>query len=408
MVLFSRTHGYKQLGRASLPLTIINVNEPLIFGIPIFFNPVMVIPFLCIPLMGFLLAYAATLMGLVPVLQEQVGWMMPPLINSWIASGGSWAAVLLQVVIIILGVAIYWPFFRWMESRSEGPTAALTGLIGFNQADSKLDVSGSQSHYVSQMRNNFRAHAEVEALQQTGDFILYFQPQVRLSDGCISGAEVLLRHKSHTDHVSPPTFLASFQQLGLMAEMDFWVIEHAVIAARQISPTQPFVISINLSPQTLIDPRLGKVLDRILTAPLPHHLTLEVEITENQAINNSSQFLANLNALSARGLKVALDDFGSGYSTLSYLTDYKFDKIKLDRSLVLATATTSGQQFFNSTVALCQTCCTTIVAEGVETEQQLQLVTASGVGIVQGFYFHRPMPLSALLDTLSNSAKYSA
>ena len=80
VVLFSRSYGYKQLGRASLPLTILNVNEPLIFGIPVFFNPVMVIPFLCIPIMGFLLAYAATIAGLVPALQEQVGWMMPPLI----------------------------------------------------------------------------------------------------------------------------------------------------------------------------------------------------------------------------------------------------------------------------------------------------------------------------------------
>ncbi|MCL6263026.1 EAL domain-containing protein [Craterilacuibacter sp. RT1T] len=400
VLLRSRCTAYRHLARASLPLAAINVNEPLVFGIPIFFNPVMAIPFLLVPLLGYLLAYGATMLGLVPVLQSQVGWMMPPLLNSWMASGGSWAAVFLQLLIIVLGACIYWPFFCRMEQRSEGATPDLPALAGFSLPERKLEVTTQQHNYIAQMHSNFQAQKEVETLQKEGSFELFYQPQIALESGRIVGVEVLLRHKGTDGVIKPPTFIASFDCLGLMPELDFWVLERAVMAGRELEAMGPLSLAVNLSPQTLLDARLPAVLDRVLDRPLPEGITLEVEITESQLINDCVRFSANLQALRARGLRVALDDFGSGYSTLAYLTRYQFDKIKLDRSLVLALKGKAGNDFFTSTVRLCEVCGAEVLAEGVETAEELAQVAASGVVLVQGYYFYRPMPMESLLPLL--------
>ncbi|MCP9758049.1 EAL domain-containing protein [Aquitalea sp. S1-19] len=400
MLLRARDKGYRQLARASLPLAFIHINEPVIFGVPVFFNPVMAIPFLLVPATGFVLAYTATWLGLVPVLQVQTGWMMPPLVNSWIASGGSFAAVLLQLLIIALGVAIYWPFFGWMEYRSQGGAAASGKLDEFTHATEQIEVTAQRHSYVADMLLNFRAQKEVETLHTQGHFVLYYQPQIELASGRITGAEALLRHQ-HTDgRIMAPTFIASFERLGLMPELDFWVLEHAIAAAHDLGQGVPFTLAINLSPQTLLDPRLGGVLDRLLATPLPAGVSLEIEITENQSAGDFKRFTANLADLRARGLRIALDDFGSGYSTLAYLTSFHFDKIKLDRSLVLALDRPDGRAFFASIVSMCRVCGARVLAEGVETSAELEQMKLCAVDVVQGYYFYRPMPMADLQSRL--------
>ncbi|RQW28975.1 EAL domain-containing protein [Rhodobacteraceae bacterium CH30] len=400
MLLRARSTGYRQLARASLPLAIVNVNEPLVFGVPVFFNPVMAIPFLFAPLTGYLVGYGATYLELVPAFHMQPGWMMPPLVNSWMASGGSYVAVALQLLVILLGALIYWPFFQWMEKRSLGLSFTPTSLDGVSGPDAKLDVITQRNNFISEMHHNFHAQKEVESLRASGNFVLFYQPQVALDSRRIVGVEALLRHQSHDGHIMAPTFIASFDRLGLMPELDFWVLEHAVAAAQSLHDVGQVSLAINLSPQTLLDVRLPQVLDRILANALPVGVRLEIEITESQLIDDPVCFAANLTALRARGLHIALDDFGSGYSTLAYLTRYPFDKIKLDRTLVHGLTRSVGQEFFAATVKLCRISGASVLAEGVETKEELESLATCGVNVVQGYYFYRPMPMADLLHHL--------
>ncbi len=403
MLWRARDRGYRRLARASLPLSLLNVNEPLVFGVPIFFNPVLALPFLLAPLTGFVLAYAATLYGWVPPLQQQVGWMVPPLLNAWLASGGAWQAVLLQGVIIVLGVCLYAPFFTAFELRGLGTSRVLAALPGFEKADDGAGLTDRRHEYVAQMHERFRAEQNVARLQRDGRFELAFQPQVSLADGRVRGAEALLRHRGADGSLRGPTFIADYQALGLMPELDFMVLGEAVDAARQLGGHGAFTLSVNLSPQTVVDARLDGVLERLLARPLPDGVTLEFEVTEHQSVADFAVFAAALERLRRRGHAVALDDFGAGYSTLAYLTRFPFDKIKLDRTLVLALSRPDGAAFMAATVRMCRVSGATVLVEGVETEAELDVVKGCGADTVQGYLTGRPQPLPVLLERLQGA-----
>jgi EAL domain-containing protein (putative c-di-GMP-specific phosphodiesterase class I) len=287
-----------------------------------------------------------------------------------------------------------------MEKRSLGLSFTPTRLDGASGPDAKLDVITQRNNFISEMHHNFQAQKEVESLRASGNFVLYYQPQVELDSRRIVGVEALLRHQRHDGQIMAPTFIASFDRLGLMPELDFWVLEHAVAAAQSLDGVGPVSLAINLSPQTLLDVRLPQVLDRILANALPTSVRLEIEITESQLIDDPVRFATNLAALRTRGLHIALDDFGSGYSTLAYLTRYPFDKIKLDRTLVHGLTRPAGPEFFAATVQLCRISGASVLAEGVETKEELASLASCGVNVVQGYYFYRPMPLADLLHHL--------
>lgn len=255
-------------------------------------------------------------------------------------------------------------------------------------------------------------------LQSSGHFILYFQPQVRLSDRRIIGMEALIRHKGNDGKISPPTFLQYYDRLNAMADIDFWVMEQAVNYLRQnLSHYTGMTLSVNVSPQTLVDKRLFNVISRILSEPVPAGWTLEIEITESQAVNAPEHVADILAQLKQRGIRIALDDFGAGYSTLNYLTRYPLDKIKLDRSLVQGLGKKGGLQFLRQVTKLCKiTECHVVIEgvetedelrqiliEGVETEHEMALVQSAGIELAQGFLFWRPLPIDEICRVLEKN-----
>ena len=125
-----------------------------------------------------------------------------------------------------------------------------------------------------------------------------------------------------------------------------------------------------------------------------------MEITESQRVKEPEQIIEVLAELRQLGIKIALDDFGSGYSTLSYLTQYELDKIKLDRTLVLGLAREGGEEFLHHVVQLCKSSGSLVLIEGVETEKEHQIVKNCGIHLAQGFLFHRPQPMNNLCKLL--------
>lgn len=411
-LIFSNAKQYKKLIHTSLPLSLFNINEPLIFGFPIVLNPIMIIPFLLTPLVNYSIAYTATTYGVIEPMHNLVGWATPPLINSWIASGGSLKVVALHISLICLGALIYYPFFCMMERMTSlkiGDATSRIPTIDSQAQKSSLDVNLiSNSHHLNEFDEIIEAQNQIKKLTKSGGFILYFQPQVRVSSKKITAIEVLLRHQGNDGKITPPYFLSYYERLNIMPEMDFWVLENSIAHVREnFCLFYGMTLSVNISPQTITDPRLLIIIDESLKKGMPTGWTLELEITESQKISSPEKLGSIIEELRKKGVKIALDDFGSGYSTLSYILKYEFDKIKLDRSLVKGLSFPHGSVFLHQVVNLCRASCTNILIEGVETEQEFAECISSGVDSIQGFLFYRPMPSNELSGILlkQNSVK---
>lgn len=398
---------HRRLLGVAAPMALFNINEPLIFGYPIVLNPVMIIPFVLVPLMSYLVAYGATYLDMVPRISEIVSWSTPSPVKVWLASGHSVSAVFLYLLIISLGVVIYRPFVTTSLKQSvpDNPDLdLLTGEMNMTQP-TDFEMVPNYSHIV-EGNSYIEAQRQIEKLQTSGQFILYFQPQVRLSDHKIVALEVLIRHQSDNGKITPPVFLKYYERTGLMPEMDFWVMEHALDYVREnMSDAEDMTLSVNISPQTLVDYRLLNVVRKVLAKPLPTGWQLEFEITESQKVQEPVRVAEVLEKMRSLGIKIALDDFGSGYSTLHYLTRYPLDKIKLDRSMVLGLAKPDGFNFLRQVVKLCMVVKCEILIEGVETQDELAQVQMAGIEFCQGYFFHRPLPGNVVCQLLTEQHK---
>lgn len=398
---------HRRLLGVAAPMAIFNINEPLIFGYPIVLNPVMIIPFVLVPLMSYLVAYGATYLDMVPRISEIVSWSTPSPVKVWLASGHSVSAVFLYLLIISLGVVIYRPFVTTSLKQSVPDNSdldLLTGEMNMTQP-TDFEMVPNYSHIV-EGNSYIEAQRQIEKLQNSGQFILYFQPQVRLSDHKIVALEVLIRHQSDSGKITPPVFLKYYERTGLMPEMDFWVMEHALDYVREnMSDAENMTLSVNISPQTLVDYRLLNVVRKVLAKPLPTGWQLEFEITESQKVQEPVRVAEVLEKMRSLGIKIALDDFGSGYSTLHYLTRYPLDKIKLDRSMVLGLAKPDGFNFLRQVVKLCMVVKCEVLIEGVETQDELAQVQMAGIEFCQGYFFHRPLPGNVVCQLLTEQHK---
>lgn len=393
-ILMQKKSTHRRLLAVSAPMALFNINEPLIFGFPIVLNPVMIIPFVLTPLLSYFVAYGATYLDVIPRISEIVSWSTPGPIKVWLASGHSLNALMLYIFLVIVGVLIYRPFVKnslKQTSTENTDLDLLTGEMKIHQP-TDFEMVPNYSHVVEE-NSYIEAQLQIEKLQTSGKFILYFQPQVRLSDHKIVALEALIRHQSDDGKITPPVFLKYYERTGLMPEIDFWVMEHALSYVREnMSEAENMAISINISPQTLIDYRLLNVVRKVLAEPLPAGWKLEFEITESQKVQEPVRVAEVLEKMRNLGIKIALDDFGSGYSTLHYLTRYPLDKIKLDRSMVLGLAKPDGFNFLKQVVKLCTVIQCEILIEGVETAKELDQVNSAGIELCQGFLFHRPLP----------------
>lgn len=205
MLFLSKNEGFRRLAKVALLLAIFNINEPIIYGLPVMFNPILIVPFLLAPIVGIIIAYGATSAGFVPPLTEIVSWMTPPLIGGYIGTGNSIAGAALQLFIIIIGVAIYYPFFKKFDLMSIG--AWHTPFLSNNLLSTKSAPMTQSLHgFLPNIYKNIKAQEEVEHLNTSGEFVLYYQPQYNMLTQKVDTLEALLRHRSDAGDITPPTF----------------------------------------------------------------------------------------------------------------------------------------------------------------------------------------------------------
>ncbi|ROV57883.1 EAL domain-containing protein [Vibrio ponticus] len=398
MLFFTKNKGYRTLAVATLVLSIFNINEPILFGLPIIFNPILVIPFLLTPMAAIVVAYFATSMGWVAPVQTFISWMTPAFLSGYLATGNDFAAPVLQLVIILMGIAIYLPFFKQMDKVS-GMNAVFTkGLSDnfFNYRD--LGNSRSVMGILPQMSANLSAQREISQLQSSGDFILYYQPQYDMSRGCVNSLEVLIRHQGYDGKITPPWFLSSFAKLGLTSELDLWVVKQALTEVSPLAVNPKFKVSINISPDTFLVENFASIVTNLIEKSSLSFDQVEFEITEDLLIQDEEKTWSVLQQLRSKGIRIALDDFGAGYSSIGYLSRYEFDKVKIDRSLVLNLNQKNGKEMFSLTSQLVRTTGAEIVVEGVEKQEEIDFMVEQNIHLIQGFYFYKPMPFNEIVD----------
>jgi EAL domain-containing protein (putative c-di-GMP-specific phosphodiesterase class I)/CheY-like chemotaxis protein len=229
-----------------------------------------------------------------------------------------------------------------------------------------------------------------------GEFQVYYQPQVNIATGQIIGAEALVRWQNpDRGIIAPAEFIPLAEETGLIIPIGEWVLLSACAQAASwlAAGFSPFRISVNLSARQLSDPALKARIVQILETTGLEPANLELEMTESALVENAAVAGATLNELKALGIRIAVDDFGTGYATLGYLKQFAFDSLKIDRFFVRnASEDPQNAAITTAVILLGHSLNMTVIAEGVETEAELAFLKENQCDIMQGYLFSRPQP----------------
>jgi diguanylate cyclase (GGDEF)-like protein len=247
-----------------------------------------------------------------------------------------------------------------------------------------------------------------------GELRLHYQPQIDLRTGAVCGVEALIRWQ-HPTHgmLSPAAFIEIAEDTGLIVPIGAWVIEEACRQHRRwqavLGPERVPAISINVSPTQLSRDDVSGRVQRALHAAGLDPSQLHVEITEVVLMGDSERAIAALEAIDDQGVAIAVDDFGTGYFSLSHLRRFPVNVIKIDQSFVQGIgASAEDQAIIDATIDLAHALGLVVVAEGVETAEQLAYLRAKGCDTVQGYYFAKPLPPDELAAFVGDRADGNA
>lgn len=237
--------------------------------------------------------------------------------------------------------------------------------------------------------------------------VLHFQPKISLADGRITGVEALIRWpRPDGEMLLPSRFVPVAERSALIVELGDWALEKACSAARAMAAAtgRSCPVAVNIAARQFRDPdlvdRVAAILERAGLAPE----TLEFEITESTLMHDLTQAAETMLRLKALGVRIAIDDFGTGYSSMTYLRRFPLDSLKLDISFVRDIDTSpSAAAVAKGIIELGKSLGLTTVAEGVETDSHAAFLRGCGCDLAQGWLFHTPQPLAALLPLLTTS-----
>jgi diguanylate cyclase (GGDEF)-like protein len=272
----------------------------------------------------------------------------------------------------------------------------------------KAGGRGTHKFYNVSMSKEFndRRQTEMDLREaiENSELQLHYQPIVNLRTKAVTGFEALVRWCHPVKGVVPPaSFIPVAEDSGLILPLGEWVLAEACRSATQWPDTVK--IAVNLSPVQFSDPNLLSTIELILaeTGLAPNRL--ELEITERIFMDSGEITLTTLRRLKQLGIRISMDDFGTGYSSLSYLRSFPFDKIKVDRVFVSDLGEgTEHIVIVQAVVSIANALGMTATAEGVETDEQRQILSGLGCDEAQGFFFSRPVPIEEVPELLGKWA----
>ncbi len=239
----------------------------------------------------------------------------------------------------------------------------------------------------------------VKALRED-EFEVFYQPQIDLRSGMVTGAEALVRWRHpQKSYISPDKFLPVAEVTGHIVDIGAFVLRRACQEVQDWP--EPIKIAVNVSPAQFTDENFLHVVRQALDDSRLPASRLDLEITESLFIENNDIVVALMNRLRKRGIRFALDDFGTGYSSLSYIENFPIDKIKIDQSFVFGIAENpKSLAIVRAISTLSQQLGLDTIVEGVETREQLDLLRTAGCSIGQGYLFSKPLPNADMIAYL--------
>ena len=291
------------------------------------------------------------------------------------------------------GIAVY-------PDDSEEPEDLLR-FTDIAMRHSKKDGKNRITNFKPEMQRVFiqklNMQAKMSAALLNSDFYLVYQPQFDIKTGDLRGFEALMRwHDKELGDIGPAIFIPLAEETGMILEIGDWVLNTAFCTLKNWQQKYSFkgIMSINISPMQLKQPNFIENIRNLLIKYNLNPDTVEIEITEGIMIENMNEAIEELNSLKNIGLRISLDDFGTGYSSLSYLQVLPLNTLKIDKSFITGITEKNGIQanITNSIITMVTKMGLQTIAEGVEKNEQLQILKEFNCHIVQGFLRGKPMP----------------
>jgi len=283
--------------------------------------------------------------------------------------------------------------------------AAHAALAAFEARTQNLSTMHYSPRMAERAADRLATVQRLRSALANAEFELFFQPIKRMRDGKTIVAEALLRWRTEGGYVSPATFIPLCEESGLIVPLGRWVIDAAASARKALGMRghDDIAMAINVSAVQFMS---GTVSSTLRDAHARHHLprgALHVELTESAMLQRPEMAQATMEELRRDGVCVSIDDFGTGFSSMSYLRDLPLDHLKIDRSFVQNVhSDPRNASICSALITLGHGLGLSIVAEGVETHAEFEWLGARGVDCVQGYYIARPMPLEAFIAWLES------
>ncbi len=395
--LRGKDSGSRRIAALSLVPGIFNINELVIFGLPIVFNPTFFIPFLFVPLLLLSTTYLAVASGLVPPPVFQVDWTTPPIINAFLATN-SWRGVCLQLFNLGLSTAVYLPFvimadkdklrirrktFDSLVEIALGNTRGPAGKRCIDREDSAGALARSLANEMHTVLHN-----------NDGRILLHYQPRVDLVKKTVLCMEGLVRW-DHPDYgvIPAPLVLAIAEDTGQSGRLDACILRLAFEQQKKWRENNLFTsIAVNVSEGQLRDKTFPALLQSLFSSfNLPADAIL-LEVPESLALDPDARYLPMLQALHDTGAHLGVDDFGRGYRAISHLKRLPLSEVQIDRFLIRDIANNkSSQEVLGTIQELCSELGIHTSAEHVESEEQLEILLELNFSTFQGYFFSEPL-----------------
>jgi PTS system cellobiose-specific IIC component len=385
-LLFSKIKESKMLGRYGLFPAIFNINELLIFGLPIIFNRYLIIPFVMVPIVIACLCRTVFELELVEWNGGAESWSTPVLLGGYLATG-QWQGIVLQLVCIFLSASLYWPFLTRYEKNRY--------FIANNQQSKMLKALNYEEDLsaVYQSKSSLGDFCrflllELDDAIENNKLDIYYQAKVDVN-GKVVGAEALLRwNHPRLGFISPGVIVPLAELGGRINELGSWVIQGclsdmSVLSREGVSGVK---IAINVSPIQLESETFFNDLISMVDKSKINPKRIEFEITEGQKIKLDDRVLAGLKRLSDHGFSIAIDDFGMGYTSLRYLKSFPVNTLKIDGSIICDVMDSKAvQEIIASMGQLAMSMDVQLVAEWVEEDRQMEKLIQLGCHQFQGY-----------------------
>lgn len=388
----------RKIAQISILPSIFNINEPVLYGLPLVLNPSYLIPFIGIPVLFSVITVLSVQLGFLVFLPISIPWTTPPIISGWIITG-SWHGALFQFTEIVIGTLLYIPFVKKAEKKrlqlQKVSFAKAAKVIQTNEQ--KITVSVRQDHIGLIARGLL---TELKSDLENDKLSLAYQPKHNIK-GQIVGVEALLRWK-HERHGNLPPLLAVnlAEENNEINRLGAWVIENAcACTARWKTLGYNINMAINISPLQLLDKELPTLISNTLQKYSLAPQDIELEITESHTIYDTPTVNETLSKLSNMGIRLAMDDFGMGHSSLLYMRRFKVHTLKIDGSLTVDVLVNEANSNIIHTIAeLGRSQQIDIVAEYVETIEQRERLVDLGCTIFQGYYHSKALSEKDCID----------